>query len=124
MRILADENFPAASVELLRAAGHDVLAAGEGASGAADEVHLQRAADERRIILTFDRDFGALIFRSQLPPPSGVIYFRMIPGTPIEPALLVKALIERRDLTLEGRFTVVDRERIRQRPLPGVSRRG
>ncbi len=35
---------------------------------------LARAVDEQRIILTFDRDYGELIYRFRLPPPKGVIY--------------------------------------------------
>jgi predicted nuclease of predicted toxin-antitoxin system len=118
VRILADENVPLESVQLLRADGHDVVAAAEGAAGAADDVLLEMAADQRRIILTFDRDFGALIYRRRRSLPDGVVYLRLVPATPTEPALLVRALLDRRDLTLHGRFTVVDRELIRQRPLP------
>jgi predicted nuclease of predicted toxin-antitoxin system len=118
LRILADENYPLESVQFLRVAGHDVVAVAESGSGATDEDVVQRAAAERRVLLTFDRDFGALVFRERMPMPAGVIYLRLIPATPVEPGVLTKALLERRDLMIEGRFTVIDRERIRQRPLP------
>ena len=58
MRWLANENFPLASVQLLRAAGHDVVAIIEDTPGAPDTGVLAQAARESRIVLTFDRDDG------------------------------------------------------------------
>ena len=63
MRFLADENFPLPSVELLSGNGHDVVAVARQSPGASDEEILGRAAREGRILLTFDRDFGSLIYR-------------------------------------------------------------
>jgi len=87
-------------------------------SAAHDIDVLARAAKESRILVTFDRDFGALAFRSEVPAPAAVILFRFSPVSPDEPAAILADLIEREDIELEGRFTVVDRDRIRQRPLP------
>lgn len=67
MRLLANENFPRLAVDKLRASGHDVAWLREDSPGADDEQALQRAQAEDRILLTFDKDFGALAFRS--PPP-------------------------------------------------------
>ena len=43
------------------------------------------AEREKRVILTFDRDYGELLFRHRLGRPRGVIYFRYDPATPEEP---------------------------------------
>jgi predicted nuclease of predicted toxin-antitoxin system len=118
MRLLANENFPLASVRSLRAAGHDVAAILEEAPGATDAAVLARAAREARMILTFDRDYGELIYRRRLPNPSGIIYLRFDPLTPQEPGEHVLALLTTEGLTLEGKFTVAERARLRQRPLP------
>jgi predicted nuclease of predicted toxin-antitoxin system len=117
VRFLADENIPRAGIELLRARGHDVLAAGEVARGSSDAELLTRAVQERRILLTFDRDFGALAFRSDRPRACGIVLFRMVPVSPDEPATVLLALAGRPELELEGHFTVVDRDRARQRPV-------
>jgi hypothetical protein len=45
MRFLANENFPLASVQRLREAGHDVVAVVEWRPGAADTEVLSRAAE-------------------------------------------------------------------------------
>lgn len=118
MRFMANENFPLASVWHLREAGHDTLAVSESLSGSRDEEVLARAALEERILLTFDRDYGELIYRKGLPAPTGVVYLRFAPADPDEPARVVLGLDEIEGFRLEGRYTVIDPPRIRQRPLP------
>ena len=115
--LLADENFPITSVRRLRSVGLDVVAIVEETPGATDAQILQRAEQEQRIILTFDRDYGELIFRHRLGRPGGVVYFRYAPQTPQEPGEHLLQLIATPGLALAGNFSVVDRERIRQRRL-------
>jgi hypothetical protein len=45
---------------------------------------------------------------------------RFSPTTPEEPAVVFQNIVARREIVLEGRLTVVTREQIRQRPLPGT----
>jgi predicted nuclease of predicted toxin-antitoxin system len=118
MRFLANENFPRMSVLQLRDSGYDVAYGSEDAPGAEDSLVLQRAVNEERIILTFDRDYGELIYRLRMPVPKGVIYFRYIPTTPKEPAQDLLTLLSVEGLILEGYFTVFERTQLRQRPLP------
>ncbi len=117
MQFLANENFPLKSVRILRGAGHEVAAVIEDSPGAKDHEIMVRAAREEHIILTFDRDYGELIYRLRHPIPAGLIYFRFAPSTPREPAEIVLQLLTVKGLVLEGRFTVVERTQIRQRPL-------
>ena len=118
MRFLANENFPLLSVRFLRQAGYDVAAITEDSPGIEDRAVLHRAVNEQRVILTFDRDYGELIYRLKLPSPTGVIYLRFRPHTPEEPAVLLLNLLQIDGLRFERQFTVVEREQIRQRPLP------
>jgi len=118
MRFLADEDLPLASVRRLRGLGYDIAAIAEDSPGATDWEALARATHEDRIVLTFDRDYGELIYRKRLPSPVGVIYFRFDPLTPEEPAEHVLRLLATSGLSLEGKFTVVERRQVRQRPLP------
>ena len=117
MQFLANENFPLESVRVLRKAGHGVAAVIEDCPGAKDHEIMARAAREERIILTFDRDYGELIYRLRHPAPAGLIYLRFVPSTPREPAEIVLQLLTVEGLVPEGRFTVVERTQIRQRPL-------
>lgn len=65
-RLYADEHFPVAIVYVLRRLGHDVITVREtGMSktgeGTPDELVLQYAARQQRIVLTFnERDFRRL----------------------------------------------------------------
>ena len=117
MRFLANENFPLRSVHMLRADEHDVLTTLEGLTGASDDDVLALEVRDERLILTFDRDYGELMFKRGQPTPPGVIYFRFNPDSPDEPALLLRQVLA---VTIElmGQFTVLDRQRLRQRPLP------
>jgi predicted nuclease of predicted toxin-antitoxin system len=94
MRFLANENFPGDSVQLLRFSGHDVLYAAHDLTSQADTSVLQRAHDDQRIVLTFDRDYGELIFKRRLAAPLGVVYLRFDPDTPVEPAEIILALLQ------------------------------
>ena len=86
LRLLLNENFPAPSVPLLRAVGYDVLAVAESWPGAADAEVLALAVREMRWLVTFDRDYGELLFARRLPAPPAVILLRVPSYRPDEPA--------------------------------------
>ena len=117
MRLLADENVPGVFVATLREAGHDVAWVRTDAPGSADREILSRAQDEGRIILTFDKDFGDLAFRFGLPSGSGIVLFRLPPPATEHEATLLATILASRD-DWAGHFAVVERGRIRIRPLP------
>lgn len=117
MRLLADENIPRVSVQALRAGGHDVLAASETMARAVDRDVLARAGVDGRVLVTFDRDFGALAFKHGAPAPAGILLLRFVPMSPEEPAAVLLDLLCDSSLTFSSKFTVVDRERVRQRSL-------
>ena len=79
IRLLANENFPLPSVTALRMEGFDVLSISELSPGISDETVLSLAKDQTRILLTFDRDYGELVFRRRMPCPAGVVYLRFDP---------------------------------------------
>ena len=124
MRLLADENIPLASIQALRTEGHDVLAVSESMAGAGDREVLARAEAERRVLVTFDRDFGALAFRHAVSASTGIVLLRFVAATPVEPAAVLADLFGNSGLTFSGKFTVTDRERIRQRSLQGKAKGG
>ena len=114
---LADENIPLTSIRILREAGIDVASVRERCPGRRDEDVLRAAHDERSGLLTFDRDFGELIFRRRLSRPPAVIYMRFIPRTPQEPAEVMLALLGSGQ-AIAGHFVVLDRDSFRRRKLP------
>ena len=62
MNFLADEGCAGPVILALRDAGHDVGAIAEVAKGAPDEQALDRAVNEKRVLITEDPDFGELVF--------------------------------------------------------------
>jgi predicted nuclease of predicted toxin-antitoxin system len=117
MRLLANENFPAAAVDALRSAGHDVAWVRTDAPGSDDRAVLARAVTEGRILLTFDKDFGELAFRAGLPASCGVVLFRISMGSPDEVARRAVGILASRT-DWPGHFSVVEEHRLRMRPLP------
>lgn len=115
--LLANENFPFPAVEYLRVEGYDVLAVADGLVGLLDIEILRVAVDQNRWILTFDRDYGELIFARRMPTPPAVIFFRLASYRPEDPGrILAKLLSGQSDI--DGQFVVVEDHGIRKRPLP------
>jgi predicted nuclease of predicted toxin-antitoxin system len=119
MRFLANENIPGDAVSGLTAAGHDIVWVRSAAPGIDDANILAWAARERRVLLTFDQDFGELAWRARLPATCGIVLFRLPMPTAAEiAAVLVARLAERDDWT--GHFSVIQPGRIRMRPIPAL----
>ena len=117
MRLLANENVPGPVVAALRQGGHDVFYVKESMPGAEDPVVLALAQAEHRVVVTSDTDFGELAFRSGLPAECGVVLLRLDWTNPdADNQAAVAALTSRDDWS--GVFAVVERDRIRIRPLP------
>lgn len=116
-RLLANENFPAPSVQHLRDTGYNVTAVAEGGGGLKDPEVLALAVAEQRWIVTFDRDYGELIFARGLAAPPAVVLFRMRSYRPDTAGLFLAALLESGN-QFEGHFVLVDEAGLRKRPLP------
>jgi predicted nuclease of predicted toxin-antitoxin system len=114
MRFLADENFPRAAVAALEAAGHDIVWVRLAAPGATDADVMALAARENRILLTFDKDFGELAGRSELPPACGIVLFRLSAPRSAEASQRLAQIIASRD-DWAGHFSVVESGRVRMR---------
>ena len=99
----------------MRAEGHDVTGVGIDAPGSSDTAVLAMANVLERTLITYDTDFGELIFHRNFPAESGVILLRL-PGTVNDhTARLIDALAGRDDWNRY--FTTVTEQRVRRRPL-------
>lgn len=87
-------------------------------AGSADPDVMERAGETERILVTEDRDFGALVYAHRHPAPPGVVYLRLGDARSAEVAEALLTVV-RSDLILAGQFTTVSTNgRVRQRPLP------
>jgi predicted nuclease of predicted toxin-antitoxin system len=117
MQLLANENFPGDAVNLLRLQGNDVAWIREDSPGSSDIQVLERAQNESRILITFDKDFGNLAFHFWLPASCGIILFRIsTPSSEYVARLALAAFQQREDWA--GHFSVIEDTRIRMTPLP------
>jgi predicted nuclease of predicted toxin-antitoxin system len=116
MRFLADQDVYASTIVLLRGIGHDVAAAAQLGLAQVDDAELLRVAQEQsRILVTRDRDFGALVFVHGSGP--GVIYLRILPSTQNAVHVeLERVLASYNELELQASFVVIEpgRHRIRK----------
>jgi predicted nuclease of predicted toxin-antitoxin system len=116
MRWLVDECVGAELVRRLRNEGHDVAYMAAEGAGATDPQVLQRAREENRVLLTEDKDFGDLVFRLRLALP-GVVLLRILPEDRAIKWGTLSAVIEQFGDGLVGRYVVVEKSRMRSRPL-------
>ena len=115
MKLLASENFPFPATLLLRSLGYDIIAIGEKHSGVSDEYVMNLAETEQRVILTFDRDYGELIFKHNYKPQKGVIYLRLEKYEPEDPGIIVHKLFQEYKIKPKRTLTVFDGLMVRQR---------
>jgi len=118
-KLLANENFPVPAIRKLRSAGIDVVAVAETMPAASDASVLAFARSEGRWIVTFDRDYGELIFKDGLPPPA-IIYLRQEPYPADRAADLVLAMLSEAHLA-DGFLLVLSERGVRPKRFPEVA---
>ncbi len=118
-QLLANENWPRPALLALREAGLVVQAVAERCPGASDTQVLRLAASEGRWLLTFDRDYGELVFARAVPPPPAIVYLRQGPYAPEWPARAILDLLPQAGWVV-GHLVVVSGRSVRRRPLPAA----
>ncbi len=78
MKFLADENIPLKVVKKLREEGFDIISVTELSPGISDEESAEMSQNENRVLITFDKDFGRILFIEGLKVP-GLILLRFPP---------------------------------------------
>jgi predicted nuclease of predicted toxin-antitoxin system len=112
---LANENFPKPSTLFLRSKGFDVKSIQEESPGISDPEVIDIARQDSRIILTFDSDYGELIFRYAKEAPPAVIFFREKGNTPLFAGEVLAHLLAQQKMIFVNAFTVIEVDSIRQR---------
>jgi len=121
-RLLLNENFPAPAVARLREQGLDLIAIGERSPGLTDRAVMALAVAERRWHITFDRDYGELVYARKFAPPPVIVLLREPRYRPAEPAGWVFDLL-RDEPRFVGYFVVHSRSSVRTRALPTAGSR-
>jgi predicted nuclease of predicted toxin-antitoxin system len=116
-RWLFNENVPLASVLACRAWGWDVLSIAQSHPGISDAQVMFLAQSEQRCLVTFDCDYGELIYKLKQPAPPALILLRLPSYQPQDPARCLQHLVQQ-DLLQEGYFHQFDGETLRRRLFP------
>ena len=116
MRFLVDENTGHVVARWLMSQGHDVFSVFKEARGLDDDSILSRAFEEDRIVITSDKDFGAMVFHEGK-PHKGIILLRLKDESPDNQIRALKPLIETHHQELADHFTVVTKRTVRMIPI-------
>ena len=114
MKLLLDTCVWGGAVDSLKAAGHDVIWAGDWPTDPGDEEIMALAHQEGRILITLDKDFGELaVVRGQA--HAGIIRLVILPAFQQAPTCLM--VLTRYGVELQaGAILTVEPGRVRVRP--------
>jgi len=116
MRLLLDQDVYRITRDFLRNLGHDVVTAGDMGLGKANDLTLLKTAqEEKRILVSRDKDFGTLVFLRE-ERTAGVLLIRGKAGEIDQIHERLKKFLKRRkESDFLDTIAVVEPDRIRFR---------
>ena len=120
MKLLIDSALSPKVALALRTAGHDAVHVGElGLAAAEDPVILDRAAEEGRVLVSADADFGSLLAFGSRNAPSVILIRGQTRRRASDIAGILARLLPDLEADLEhGAAVSIRSERVRIRALP------
>jgi len=116
VNFVVDESTGQSVVDELRRLGHNVISIQEIFPGLDDPPVLDIAVNDKRIVITNDKDFGELVYRSGL-PHAGVVLFRLDDERAANRVLMMREVLRSCGDKLENNFVVASERKIRIRKL-------
>ena len=101
----------------LRKEGIEIESLPSKMRGIADKELLDYAFTNNFIVLTFDKDFGQLIFKEKI-ETKGIILLRFSPSSPSKIKAMIKQILLDKEFNPQGKFTVVHETHLRIIGLP------
>lgn len=116
IKFLADESCDFVVVRVLRSEGYDVASVAESFPGSSDLEVLKQAVDQKRILLTEDKDFGEWVFAHK-EEMYGVLFIRYPGNLRRNLGEMVRVLLTKHGAKLVKSFTVLELGRARIRKM-------
>jgi len=113
-KLLVDVGVGKAVEGWLRGAGHDVLAVRDINPRMPDADILALAVREQRLLITMDKDFGELVYRSGQ-PHAGILLLRLEGARSGEKVAIIQQIFSQYADQLPGHFSVYQHRRLRIR---------
>lgn len=118
LKFLADENIPLDVVNILKKDGINIISITEIDLGLEDEAILKLADKEDMVIITFDKDFGELVFKAKK-KSKGIILLQFHPQTVGYIVSVLKNVLKL-SINFNKSFLVVETGRVRVIPLDKI----
>ena len=112
MKFLVDVGVGRGVEDFLKESGFDVKTVRDIDPKAKDSEILQIAANERRMIVTMDKDFGDLVYRSGK-RHTGILLLRLEAATGDQKVKVVEQIIRVFKKEIKNRFCVYQDDRLR-----------
>jgi predicted nuclease of predicted toxin-antitoxin system len=114
LSVLTDVGVGIAVEDWLRTAGYDLEAVRDVDPRMSDDDILAWAVRERRLVVTMDKDFGEMVYRSGQ-GHAGVLLLRLEAATAEEKVRVVRRIFARHGHQLPDHFSVYQNGRLRIR---------
>lgn len=112
MKFVVDECVGPMVARWLKQNNYDVVSIFDEMRGATDDLVLQKAFQENRILITADKDFGDMVFR-QKDQHHGVVLLRLLDQTTPNKIKVLEWLLETNHENLSYNFVVVTEKTVR-----------
>lgn len=118
MKFIANENIPLEVVQRLQKEGLEFMRIDEVQKGMSDEKVTELAQKIGGVLITFDKDFGELVFKKRK-KVDGIILLRIKPRS-IDYVIdrIQKLLIS--GIELKGKFIIIEDDKIRVREIKSM----
>jgi predicted nuclease of predicted toxin-antitoxin system len=112
MKFLIDECVGHGIAQWLREQGHDAVSILEVSPGISDDMVLSKAFNEARILVTMDKDFGDIVFRSNK-DHCGIILLRVSNWRSEHKIRILSNILSHHMHELESNFIVATEQSVR-----------
>lgn len=115
-KFIIDENVDFPVTLYLRGKGYDVISIAEESPSLDDLEILKKAWNDKRVVITNDKDFGDLVFKHKL-KSTGVILFRLQNQSSKAKIIALNVLLNNYSDKLKKYFIVVSESKVRIRKI-------